>query len=302
MFDRIVIVDWSAANHRKKGRDSIWICQHGSEPLNLGTRAEAKENLGELLADAIEKGERTLVGFDFPFGYPAGLAARLGLDGAEPWRSVWNEIARLVKDGNDNRNNRFCVGAELNRQISKGGVFPFWGCPASKEGPYLRQKKYHKGHDTDVLAERRLIDEPRYMQRAQPCWKLFYNGSVGGQALTGIPIVRALRDDPRWSDVARVWPFETGLCAPQDARIVFAEVYPSLWKWDFSQEQPRDKVQVRSVAQCFADLDSVGGLAPLFAGDPNLTEEQRHRVIVEEAWTLGVIGPGRGSELCGCRA
>ena len=61
------------------------------------------------------------------------------------------------------------------------------------------------------LAERRLVD--LHIPSAQPCWKLLGAGSVGGQALTGIPVVRALRDDPRWRDEARVWPFETGLRA-----------------------------------------------------------------------------------------
>src|SRR6185437_3886010 len=30
-----------------------------------------------------------------------------------------------------------------------------------------------------------------------------------------------------------------------------------------------------------------------FAGDPNLTDEQRRQVETEEAWTLGVIAPKR---------
>ena len=68
-----------------------------------------------------------MVGFDFPFGYPAGFAARLGLEGP-PWRAVWDEIARLIEDDEGNRNNRFEVGAEFNRRVS-GGRFPFWGCP-----------------------------------------------------------------------------------------------------------------------------------------------------------------------------
>ena len=54
---------------------------------------------------------------------------------------------------------------------------------------------HHRGHDGGNLAEKRLIDT--WMTGAQPCWKLAYTGSVGSQALTGIPVVRALRDDPR---------------------------------------------------------------------------------------------------------
>jgi hypothetical protein len=44
----------------------------------------------------------------------------------------------------------------------------------------------------------------------QPIWKLFGNGSVGGQALLGIPRLSALRNDEVLEPVFRVWPFETG--------------------------------------------------------------------------------------------
>jgi hypothetical protein len=292
MFDRIVIVDWSAANHRKKGRDSIWICQHGSEPLNLGTRVEARAHLEELLADAIKKGERTLIGFDFPFGYPAGFASRLGFHGEEPWRAVWDEIARLIRDGDDNRNNRFCVGAELNRRVSRKR-FPFWGCPVGFAHDFLGPR-HNGGHDKDEpLKEHRLIDE--WMVGAQPCWKLAYTGSVGSQALTGIPVVRHLRNHLRFTDHARVWPFETGLQEPAgDARIVFAEVWPSWWRdWKTTQQpdEVNDKAQVRHVARVLTDHDADGTLAAIFAGDPLLTEEQRAVVETEEAWTLGVTAP-----------
>lgn len=288
MFDSFVMVDWSAANQRKKGRDSIWIAwlgPDGERPAeNPGTRHEAKALLTDWLAAARGNGERVLVGFDFPFGYPAGFAARLGLAGP-PWRAVWDEIARLIEDGQDNKNNRFQVGAALNRRVS-GAQFPFWGCPAGAAGRYLAPTRPF--YD-DGLAEKRLIDT--WMVGAQPCWKLFYTGSVGGQVLTGIPVVRALRDDPRWADDARVWPFETGLGVGDDAGVVFAEIWPSWWQARCELGPPKDKAQVRTVAQFLAARDRTGELAALFTGAPGLTPTERRRVETEEAWTLGVTAP-----------
>jgi precorrin-8X/cobalt-precorrin-8 methylmutase len=136
------------------------------------------------------------------------------------------------------------------------------------------------------LAERRVVD--LHIPSAQPCWKLLGAGSVGGQALTGIPVVRALRDDPRWIGRARIWPFETGLQAPEQGAVVIAEVYPSLWAVSPADGETKDAAQVRSVARFFAESDRTGELAALFAGDPSLTREQRNRVETEEAWTLGV--------------
>lgn len=287
-FDHYAIVDWSAAGQPKTGRDSIWICHrgpHGERCHNPPTRHAARLLLADILARIAAKGERAVLGFDFPFGYPAGFARRLGLAGA-PWRALWDEIAALLQDREDNRNNRFALGALFNRRVSDG-PFPFWGCPASQAGPHLGPK-HHNGHDADGLPEKRLID--RLMTGAQPCWKLAYTGSVGSQALTGIPVVRALRDDPRWSDRAHVWPFETGLRLPDEAPIVFAEVWPSWWRKQIRADYgpPNDRAQVRTVAEIFAACDREGHLAAWFAGDPSLTAEQRHVVETEEAWTLGV--------------
>ena len=276
MFDAYVMVDWSAAKVPRTGRDSIWVCWHdraGERLVNPPTRHQAKALLADWLADPMACGQRVLIGFDFPFGYPAGFAARLGLSGP-PWRAVWEEIARLVSDDEHNANNRFDVAAAMNERIS-GAKFPFWGCPVRPARNCLGPK-HHRGHEQNNLAERRLIDE--YMRTAQPCWKLLGAGSVGGQILTGIPAVRALRDDPRWRNSARVWPFETGLRTPADGALIIAEVYPSLWSVSPGAGETKDAAQVRTVARHFAGLDRDGALAALFDGDPALTLEQRQRV------------------------
>jgi hypothetical protein len=302
MFDTYAMVDWSAANVPRTGRDSVWICwlgRDGERLDNPSTRHAAKDLLAARLAAAVADRQRVLVGFDFPFGYPAGFAAHLALQGM-PWRAVWDEIARLIEDDEHNRSNRFKVAASFNERLSvSGGGSPFWACPAGEAGPHLRPTRpsYEDG-----LAERRLIDRREYLSSAQPCWKLCYPGSVGSQSLTGIPVVRALRDDPRWAEVARVWPFETGLRPPkgaapegavhESAAVVFAEVYPSFWKKIPSIDgKPKDAAQVRFVVQFFAKRDRAGELAALFVGDPGLSLEKRQRIESEEAWTLGVTRP-----------
>ena len=168
-----MIVDWSAAGTPKTGRDSIWICavgRDGAERVleNPPTRHAAAAMLRELLADAVRRGERVLAGFDFPFGYPAGFAARLGLAGTPPWRAVWDEISSLLTEDARKCNNRFDVGAAFNRRVS-GGRFPFWGCPARFTHEFLGSM-HHRLHEGEMLAEKRLIDT--WMTGAQPCWKL----------------------------------------------------------------------------------------------------------------------------------
>src|SRR5271170_522961 len=106
------MVDWSAANTPKRGRDSIWLChleRTAAGPRvvaleNPPTRAEAYRRLHEILAAGIARRASILCGFDFPFAYAGGLAQRLGLP--EPsWRSIWDTIAGLVSDDADNVSN-----------------------------------------------------------------------------------------------------------------------------------------------------------------------------------------------------
>src|SRR5205809_2201224 len=146
MLDTFAIVYWCAATVPRTGRDSIWVCWHdaaGERLVNPATRHAARALLADWLATARAKGERVLMGFDFPFGYPAGFADRLGLSGP-PWRAVWDEIARLVDDSEENGNNRFKIAAEFNRRVSNG-CFPFWGRPPGFDAPFLGPK-HHRGH------------------------------------------------------------------------------------------------------------------------------------------------------------
>ncbi|HUK10163.1 MAG TPA: precorrin-8X methylmutase [Stellaceae bacterium] len=296
VFDTYVMVDWSAASVPRLGADSIWVAvlrrgHRGIETVmleNLATRHDALAVLRGYFIGALARGERVLAGFDFPFAYPSGLAARLGLSGA-PWRAIWNEITALVRDDSENRNNRFAAAAELNRRLTES-AYPFWGCPAAAATPTL-QPRHHRRHSADEFPEHRLVEQR--MRGPQPAWKLAGTGSAGGQALMGIPVLRALRDDPELNHRFSVWPFETGLVAATPARhprVVMAEVYPSMVSAPKRGGEVKDKAQVRSLAHHFATLDARGVLGPLFAGDLALSPDERRRVEQEEGWVLGVAG------------
>ena len=86
IFDRYVIVDWSARNRPVSGKDSVWACVLDAagriSTQNPRTRGRAELMIRPALGHLVADGERVLVGFDFPYGYPAGLAAALGLAAA----------------------------------------------------------------------------------------------------------------------------------------------------------------------------------------------------------------------------
>lgn len=292
LFDTYAMVDWSAANSPKRGADSIWyaiVVRDGAscslERLeNVATRADATSELIARFADMIGNGRRILAGFDFPFGFPAGTAARLGLRGL-PWRNMWQMLSDSLVDGDDNANNRFDVAENMNRQIS-GEAFPFWGNVRDEERPYLRRRGRRPHGDGD-LRERRLCD--RRLTRTQPVWKLAGIGAAGSQALTGIPRVWQMRRDPRLALDTHIWPFETGLQFDSRPKLVLAEVYPSQIPAAPISGYPKDAAQVVSIAEHLAMRDSSDSLEMLFDGGTALTLRERQSVIREEGWILGAL-------------
>ena len=297
LFSAYVIVDWSASAKPNTGADSVWIgvlkrdvrFRMHFEAHNPATRAAAETLLATILDDLKKRGERALVGFDFPLGFPRGFAAALNLAGDAPWQAVWTQIDRMVKDKPDNTNNRFGTASEINRRLT-GGPFPFWGCPPRDTLTTLQPKRT-RDHGPGDLPEFRHAEV--LAKGSSPIWKLYYNGSVGGQALLGIPAARRLKQAR--GDAVRVWPFETGLkpltAADLDGvEVVIAEVYPSLHKAQPGPGEVKDLAQVRATAEAFAKLDETGKLGLQF-GPPKATPEATvTEAEREEGWVLGVAG------------
>ena len=275
MFDRIVVVDWSANSRPVVGRDSIWVAVLDGEGIstsNPSTRAEAMSAVEHLC----RRSGRTLLGVDFSLGYPSGLGERLGLSGV-PWRATWELLEGLVIDGDDNANNRFEVAAELNARCGLGAG-PFWGCPPRRRTATLTSTKV----SPSPLDEWRIVEHRLRARGRRPfsSWQLLGVGSVGGQSLLGIPhlsrLGRTLASHGRSVDV---WPF-TGGSRPA-ADVVIAEVWPSL-----DAGAPSVDGLVRDEAQVIACARRLGSGVDFGVVD-ELDEESRRVVEAEEGWTLG---------------
>ncbi len=278
MFDRVVVVDWSASARPRTGRDSIWIAavelaSGESATSNPATRAIACAELDELCRGP----GATLLGVDFSLGYPAGTAEALGLSGT-PWRAMWDLLSDMVVDADDNANNRFEVAAELNARIGPGPG-PFWGCPPRRRSATLTSRKV----DSGPLAEWRTVEHALRDDGHRPfsAWQLLGAGSVGSQSLVGIP--RLARLERAWRAVGRhveVWPFggwDGGTATPD---VVIAEVWPSLHSLPALGDRVRDQVQVVETARHLArGVD--------FAIGTQQTGDALRNVRDEEGWVLG---------------
>jgi precorrin-8X/cobalt-precorrin-8 methylmutase len=295
LFDRYVMVDWSANGKPKRGKDSVWIRSLGTGDdrrdaiANPATRLAASDQVRDMLVASVARRERVLVGFDFAYGYPRGFAAALGLEG-DPWRAIWEYLSTEIVDGPRNANNRFAVASEVNRRLVDHS---FWGCPHKQVFEHLSYRKdrvrYPSTQGDAGLPEWRATERAFFAPgiRPQPVWKLLGVGSVGSQALVGIPVVAALRDDPELQRFSKVWPFETTVpeLEPNKPAIVHVEIWPSIVDVRASMlaaanvGKVKDQVQVEELALHFRALDDDGRMRDLFAAAPDGSDE--------EGWILG---------------
>jgi precorrin-8X/cobalt-precorrin-8 methylmutase len=310
LFDRYVMVDWSAASSPRLGRDSIWIAQRtpdnrATAPVNISTRAAAMAALTDLVMTTGD--ERVLIGFDFTFGYPTGTADLItGGELGATWANVWRWMAEHITDDENNRNDRFDVAAQLNADIeSRTGIAPFWGYPGRERSDALSRTRpaiwggddaadHHRAAALGFGAREYRIAEARVRARGHrpfPAWQLAYPGSVGSQMMLGMHHLERWRHAARLDGRVTVWPFDTGVGVGSGAidpgTVLVAEVWPSMFDVDRARHDIVDAAQVLTVVDALADADASGTLADWFA--PDLTDQERTQVLTDEGWTLGVM-------------
>ena len=296
LFDRYVVVDWSAASRPKQGTDSIWIATldddartaaEGPDLANPSTRREAEAILRERCAAA--DSTRTLIAIDAPFGYPAGAAPHFEIEeevATSDWRAMWHLVSDGYEDDATNANNRFDVAGRLNR---RGGADegPFWGRPSNREVAGLLPTKSRPFT--------RQVPEFRHCEgwlrsvglRPMSCWQLMGVGSVGSQTLTLVPILERLLDGV---DRVDVWPFTTGWRAPRLRRngVALAETWPTAFPVADRIHWIRDASQVHDVAIEVRRADRSGELAGWFGPPAGLAADAGVVDAVEraEGWAL----------------
>ncbi|MBI3684427.1 MAG: hypothetical protein HY235_28975 [Acidobacteria bacterium] len=272
-FDAYLVVDWSARSTPaplKPTADAIWYCclPEPGEPVYCRTRQEAEARIQALL----EHPGRILAGFDFGFTFAAWVHRKLRC----PALAFWDWLEEQIDD-TPHKNNRFEVAAELNRRLS-GKPFPFWATP--KPLPLLtvsKPRQYGRGREEWREPEQYL--RVKMKVRPQPSFKLYTTGSVGSQILVGLPMLARLRQ--RFAGEVSVWPFQK-----PERRIVFAEVYPSLFEKHLKKLAGapyliKDQRQVAGTARLMARADELRVLDQLMELPEGASEWR------EEGWIFG---------------
>ena len=236
------------------------------EPIYCRSRIEAEARIAGLFEQEMRAGRRLLAAFDFPFGYPRGVARRI--IGSDDPLLLWEWLAKRITDSEDGANNRFDVAEEMNAAFDGPG--PLWGKPHEDRWPGIPYRK--EGIVYAEVQEKRTCD--RVARTSSSCFQLFYNPTVGSQMLMGLPMLWRLR---RMDGVA-AWPFEDW----QDARVVLAEIWPGLIEGEVRRAEAtggiRDAHQVRLLSRALSRL-------PASRLDRMMTDLPPE--AAEEAWVLG---------------
>lgn len=291
LFNAYVMVGWSAGSKPATGKDSVWIgvlkpdarFRLQFEAHNPATREEAMILLTKIVGDLNRLRQRVLIGFDFALGYPQGTAAALKLKSPD-WRGLWDFLGNRVSDKPNNLNSRFNDAAQMNRLMTDQ-PWPFWGCPPRDAQRTLTSTK--PTYDPAGLPP--LQRRAEKTLKTKPLWQLYGAGTVGGQAILGIPRARALLAS--LGDEAKVWPFQTGWKALTEGdleglKALIVEVNPAMIELKPESGEIADRAQVRNLAEHVARLDDAGKLGAAFAQTKG-GEADRAAVETEEGWILG---------------
>ncbi len=265
LFDSFAMVDWSGGNDTgpRPRKDAIWACVVRDDALQaldyLRNRQVAEDWLRRLIETELAEGRRLLLGFDFPFGYPAGFAE--AITGTNDPLAVWDWFGAQIEDS-PTANNRFDLAGRINRRF--GGKGPFWMNALRREVDGLPRTKqdYH-----NPFPDRRGVET--LAKGSFTCWQMAGAGAVGGQVMMGLPVLNRLRH--AYAGKIAVWPFQ-----PLDRPVAFVEIWPSLNLGKAPPDRIKDAWQVEQVALTLSRLT-----------DQELAE-QLTVTAPEEGWILGV--------------
>lgn len=280
IFDGYIMTNWSGAAS-PASIFFIGFIDGKKIKEEFKTRQKARDYLTSIMDKAKHNGQRLLLGFDFPFGYPADAYGEFS---CKDWKALWALIHGEINDdisGKRNKNNRFCVAAKLNKKFKTPG--PFWGHPQPEDNRYdgLPYRK-PKGYGDTLPKEFRYVEKKlREINNINPLsvWKLFHGVSVGSKTLMGIPTLYKLQ---KRADCL-VWPFDD----LEDNKHVIAEIYPSIWT-----ERNNGlgiKARICIAAETIACLDKKGDLQDLLKAP----DSYDRNMIKKEGWILGIDKMGR---------
>ena len=239
LFNAYVIVDWSAASKPTTGADSVWVGvlkrdvrfrmafeAHNPADPRRGREADRRHPRRPGQAQRAHPDRLRL----HP-GLPARPRRRPEAAGRDAAVAGGLEPDRPDGEGQGRQHQQPLRRRLGDQPAAHRRAVPVLGRAA--EGRADHPAAEEAARDTAPATSPEFRHAELAAKGSSPVWKLYYQGSVGGQAILGIPMVRRLK--LARGEAMKVWPFETGWKALTEADlagvdVVAAEVYPSLFK------------------------------------------------------------------------
>ena len=290
LFGEYFFADYSGAATVHGQRKSIKIAvANGHLPASLDpgtfTRESLVEWMHQRLLAASARGVRVCFGQDHSYGFPLAFGRELGIAGL-PWRSA---IASFLDGGyasdapHFKSVPQFAVG--VNSWLRSHGLADyFW---SSTQKGYGLPSRNPRGRATEAYSR---VTETRRssLGRASPMpfGRLGDKGSVGGQALWGLTMIRQLiaRCD-REGVPLRCWPFD-GLALSSkayDNAHVLIEAYPSALRAPTVAQS--DEADALCTVEALQLADAEGRLRALL--DLSGIAVHLQPVVQYEGWIIG---------------
>ena len=241
-WDTFVMVDWSGGNDRgpRPVPDAIWVgisrADHDEPQQYFRNRQVFTTWMLAFLETELTANRRTMVGFDFPFGYPTGFGKHL--TGTDDPLMLWDWFSDRVED-TPKANNRFDIAGNINATLP--GVGPFWGNGLKRDIADLPRKGLAR--TPNPFPEKRAVEQ--LAKGSFTLWQLAGAGAVGSQVIMGLPVLTHLRRS--FPNKISVWPFED-LTTP----IAFVEIWPTLYAGPAPANVIKDAHQVQTTAHKLA--------------------------------------------------
>jgi hypothetical protein len=258
IFDRYIGIDYSGAQTPVSSLKGlrVYLADCAAPPVEVPPPPSPRKywtrrGIGEWLVERLGEPARTLVGIDHGFSFPMQYFERYGLP--LDWPAFLEDFHRHWPTDEDH------MYVDFVREGVRGH-----GAARSGNPRWLR------------LTERRA-------RTAKSVFRFDVPGSVAKSTHAGLPWLLCIRH--RAPGRVHFWPFD-GWEVPE-RRSVVAEVYPSLWRRNFSaEERTPDQHDAYSVANWMRNTDREGRLGDVFL--PHLTPDERAQAQIE-GWILGIL-------------
>ena len=278
-----------------------------SSVANPPTRRAAVDFLKDILNS---ENKKTLIGFDFGFGYPHGAYknSEIGTTWCTLWENLYNNLYNK-----DYKKKYLYPHFELASCWNGRHQLCFWGRHKGLKNMASNIKL--KKHEASARMESKEgVKEFRMTEKCMDRggfkssqWQLCYSGCVGSQTLLGIPYAYELREYLNGNNIdTKVWPFETDFTKKFKGQVLICEVHfgaipevmlcvdkkVKLFKKNESHrlknDYPKDRMQVEKMCQFFAKKNESDIKQLLEFKWDRFEKNEKDKITNKEGWILGV--------------